>query len=131
MLRFPRATLRPRRVRRRAAPAPLVLVCNDPNPDAHLLRVLTRTVGPDLFDAISISANAYYGYPQLREALRFLDVRWDRCHYLQPRSLNRVRRWLDNVAGRDIDGLRLMKNEYGYCTIEIVAPPERIVGFDR
>jgi hypothetical protein len=97
-----------------------------------LLQVLARTVTPGFFDRSNISANAYYGFSgELREALRFLDLRYDRCKYLTGPSLNRLQRWIDKVAGLDIDGLRLVKNDIGWCTIEIVAIPERIVGFDR
>jgi hypothetical protein len=119
MSHFQRATLRPRRSRRRVAPPPLVVVNNDPNHDAYLLRVLSRTVGPDAFDATNISGNGYWGYKgELREALRFLDVKWDCRHYLKPRSQDRVDRWLKSVDGRDLGGLTLFRDRYGYCRIE-------------
>jgi|ERR1700722_6669263 len=132
MSHFQRATLRPRRSRRGVAAPPLAIVNNDPRHDAHLLRVLERTVTPGFFDRSNVSANAYYGFSgELREALRFLDLRYDRSKYLTGPSLNRLQRWIDKVAGRDIDGLRLVKNDLGWCTIEIVAMPKYIVGFGR
>jgi hypothetical protein len=113
------------RIRRSRPRPPLVVVNSDPNldADANLLRVLSETVGKDgaPFDACDISGNAYWTYPQLRVALHFLDLRWDRAKYLQPRSLNRVSAWRLKNDGREMGGRLLLQN----LGFRIVPAPEQ------
>lgn len=94
----------------------LVLIDPDPDVDAVLMRVLTRTVGPDKFDEHSIAGNVNR-WPELRAALAFLGPRYDRAGYLASQSTRRVRRWLDEVEGREIVGLMLVRDRQGWRDI--------------
>jgi hypothetical protein len=88
--------------------------------DARLLRALGRAFRGGKFDASNISGRACHD-PDLMAALGFLDVapikRRRSLNYLTTRSERAVRRWLDEVVDREVDGLRLERDWQGWCTV--------------
>ena len=84
--------------------------------DIALLRALTRFRH---FDAATISGAATWdGDSVLLAALGFLrPCAVKRNGLLSMGALARIRLWLDRVEGRDIEGLRLIRDSLGWCRV--------------
>jgi hypothetical protein len=89
-------------------------------PSKHLLKVLNKIWCQQNFDEINISTEAPYNL-QLLAALDFLDPQISRRFRhglaLTRASERRIEDWLQNMSGRSIDGLQLIRYGIGWCEI--------------
>jgi hypothetical protein len=90
---------------------------------AALLRTLVERWPDGHFDEYNISVTAPRS-PALLAALGFLNpVR--RCRInpsLTDASDRRIERWLIDIAGSEIGGLRLDRDVIGWCRVSVVGP---------
>lgn len=90
---------------------------------AELLRALAARWPLDRFDEINIAVEAPYN-PRMKRALAFLGpvrvTQGGGGRVLSARNMRDVTRWILTIAGRDIDGLMLVRDPIGWCEIETV-----------
>ena len=107
--------------------SPVAQFAPDADPDVGLLRALARAYATGdyryagRFDEFSVAAHAAYERPGLLEALAAAGLEprlTSKYGYLRPAAVGRVRRRLQALEGREIDGLKLVRDRIGWFEFE-------------